>query len=133
MAGIFGQNIAGSPVTVDASGQLGIQVSSRRYKQAIADMGETSRGLFDLRPVTFRYIERAAGGDTAREYGLIAEEVAEIYPDLVVRNAAGEIETVQYHELTRMLLNEIQRQQRQIGALERRLGELAAQVSRLTR
>jgi hypothetical protein len=95
--------LGGIPVVVDANGQLGTSSSSRRYKQDIDDMGSASRRLLDLRPVTFRYITRAAEGDTAREYGLIAEEVAEVYPDLVVRGADGRIETVQYQKLTPML------------------------------
>lgn len=111
-------------VVIDSDGQLGTLSSSRRYKQDIVDIGERSRGLFNLRPVTFRYIGPAAHGDTTPEYGLIAEEVADVFPDLVVRNAAGEIETVQYHKLTPMLLNELQRQERMIHTLQERLAAL---------
>jgi hypothetical protein len=123
--------LGGIPVVVDANGQLGTSSSSRRYKQDIDDMGSASRRLLDLRPVTFRYITRAAEGDTAREYGLIAEEVAEVYPDLVVRGADGRIETVQYQKLTPMLLNELQRQQRTIDEDARRIRELETRLSEL--
>jgi hypothetical protein len=132
IAGIFGSaTLGGIPVVVDANGQLGTSSSSRRYKQDIDDMGSASRRLLDLRPVTFRYITRAAEGDTAREYGLIAEEVAEVYPDLVVRGADGRIETVQYQKLTPMLLNELQRQQRTIDEDARRIRELETRLSEL--
>ena len=68
-----------------------------------------------LRPVTFRYTEDYAGLDRPVQPGLIAEEVAEVYPDLVVHNREGVIETVQYHKLIPMLLNELQKQERQIA------------------
>jgi hypothetical protein len=89
-------------------------------------MTDASAGLFRLRPVTFRYIRPYADGSKPIDYGLIAEEVAEVYPDLVVRDPAGEIETVQYHKLTPMLLNEVQRLHRQIEALTARLAVLEA-------
>ena len=84
-------------------------------------MGERSQGLHQLRPVTFRYKQDAQG---QRQYGLIAEEVARVYPELVVRGAKGEVESVQYHELIPMLLNEVQHQQQE-------LTELKAQNERL--
>ena len=71
--------------------------------------------------MTFRYREAYADGATPIQYGLIAEEVAEIYPDVVVYNAAGLPETVQYRKVNAMLLNEVQRQHRQIAALLTRL------------
>jgi hypothetical protein len=111
-------------VVIDSFGQLGTVSSSRRTKEDVAAMGDASAGLFRLRPVTFRYIQAYADGSKPRDYGLIAEEVDEVYPDLVVRNAAGEIETVQYHKLTPMLLNEVQRLR---GDLDARTRELEAQ------
>jgi hypothetical protein len=110
-------------VVVDSAGQLGTVSSSRRTKEDIADMGEASVGLFRLRPVTFRYIKPYADGSKPRDYGLIAEEVVEVYADLVVRNAAGEVETVQYHKLVPMLLNEVQRLRRE---LDQRVNDLDA-------
>ena len=67
-----------------------------------------------LRPVTYRYQQPYADGSKPRDYGLIAEEVAEVYPDLVVTNKEGQVETVQYQKLTPMLLNEVQKQRREL-------------------
>jgi hypothetical protein len=114
--------VSGTPVVVAADGQLGLQGSSLRYKDDVRDMGTASRELAKLRPVTFKYKSDVAGsgGGRSREYGLIAEEVAEVYPELVGRNSSGEIVTVKYHELIPMLLNELQRQQRRNEDQDRR-------------
>ena len=74
-----------------------------------------------MRPVSFRYIQAPNDEATRTEYGLIAEEVAEIYPDIVVYNDEGQPEAVQYRKMNAMLLNEVQRQHRQIEALMTRL------------
>ena len=111
---------------IDSAGQLGTVSSSRRFKEDIADMGDSSRGLMDLRPVTYRYKQPFADGSKPIQYGLIAEEVAEVYPDLVAHSVDGQIETVKYQVLDSMLLNEIQRQQAQIRKLEERLAKLEA-------
>ncbi len=119
--GARGHALTASPVAVmiDAAGELGIMSSSRRYKEDIRDMGDASTGLMALRPVTYHY--RSAGAGSALEYGLIAEEVAEVYPDLVARLGDGTIETVQYHKVNAMLLNEVQKQYRRIEAQDERL------------
>jgi BMFP domain-containing protein YqiC len=117
--------------------------SSRRYKEDIQDMDEASTGLLRLRPVTFRYKKPYADGSKPLNYGLIAEEVAEIYPDLVVKDAEGQVQTVEYQKLTPMLLNEVQkehfetqrlkaelqRQQEHNHRLEARLAALEALLS----
>ena len=72
-------------------------------------MGDFSSNLLRLRPVTYRYKQPYADGTKPLDYGLIAEEVAELYPDLVVRGRDGQVETVQYHKLTPMLLNEVRK------------------------
>jgi Chaperone of endosialidase len=87
---------AGSAVLVDSNGQLGTVSSSRRYKEDIQDMEDASNGLLELRPVKFRYQQPYADGSKPLDYGLIAEEVAEVYPNLVVKNKDGQVETVQY-------------------------------------
>ncbi len=119
--GARGHALTASPVAVmiDAAGELGIMSSSRRYKDDIRDMGDASTGLMALRPVTYHY--RSAGAGAALEYGLVAEEVAEVYPDLVARLGDGTIETVQYHKVNAMLLNEVQKQYRRIEAQDERL------------
>jgi hypothetical protein len=141
--GIYGVNLGGSPVSITSSGQLSSASSSRRYKEDIHDMSEASRGLMDLRPVTFRYKKAAEDGSKPLQYGLIAEEVAEVYPDLVVYNKDGQPDAVQYQMLPSMLLNEVQKQYQHarqqdetiqhqnelIGKLEARLAALDGLLS----
>jgi len=119
-------------VLIDSNGQLGTTSSSRRVKTDILDLGDQSRALHQLRPVSFRY--RSHPPDGPVEYGLIAEEVVEIYPDLVVRDSDGQPNGVRYHVLPAMLLNELQRQQREIVELRAKvqeIDELRAQVRAL--
>lgn len=131
------------PVVIDSNGQLGTVNSSGRYKEDIQDMAGASSGLLRLRPVTYRYKQPYSDGQKPIDYGLIAEEVAEVYPDLVVKGADGLIETVQYQKLTPMLVNELQKQslqgqkqseiiqlqQQQIEKLAARLAALEAAIS----
>jgi len=128
IAGIVGVAVSGSPVLIGSNGQLGIQASSIRYKRDIQPMSASSRGLMQLRPVVFRYKQDAQG---ERQYGLIAEEVAKVYPELVTRGAKGEVESVRYHELVPMLINEMQHQQRQLGAQAQQLTAQAQQLAEL--
>jgi len=130
IAGIAMANVSGASVEVDpATGQLGIaSFSSARYKRDIAPMGSRSEGVFQLRPVTFAYKDDAAG---VTHYGLIAEEVAVVFPELVGRNATGEVQTVRYQELIPILLNELQRQHEElaeVAILRKELAELRAAV-----
>lgn len=114
IAGISNSFVAGSTVLIDSNGQLGIVPSSERYKQDIHDMAGNSDALMQLRPVTFRYKEPTSAGNKSLQYGLIGEEVAKIYPELVVYGKDGQVESVQYHEFPALLLNEWQKQQRTI-------------------
>jgi hypothetical protein len=128
IAGIAGVNVSGDPVMISNTGQLGIQVSSARYKQDIETMGMRSQRLLQLRPVTFRYKENSEG---EQHYGLIAEEVAEVYPELVTRGDNGEVESVRYQVLIPMLLNELQHQQGQLGAQAEQVSVLKAENEQL--
>ena len=132
VAGINGTTLGGgSTVIVNATGQLGTVMSSARYKEQIQDMTDQGDKLLRLRPVTFRYKADASG---QQQYGLIAEEVAQVYPELVVRGAQGEVESVQYHELIPVLLDEVQRQQKETARQQaelRRQQELAAAEERV--
>lgn len=122
-------------VLVSPAGKLGTASSSLRYKKDVQEMGAASEGLQRLRPVTFRYKQAQAGGRRL-QYGLIAEEVAAVFPDIVVFDDAGRPETVQYRKVNAMLLNEVQHQHRRIGNLEQQLatvlGRLAALEGRTT-
>jgi hypothetical protein len=113
---------------VDANGQLGTISSSRRFKQDVADMGDASSNLMELRPVTFHYKTHPDG---PLQFGLIAEEVEKVMPELVVMDATGQPETVAYHELPAMLLNELQRQRATIQAQQAEIEELRQQVRML--
>jgi len=116
-------------VYIGANGQLGTLSSSARFKKDIRDMAGYSRGLLDLRPVTFHYKEPAGDGARPLESGLIAEEVAKVYPDLVTYDRDGQLETVQYHKLTPMLLNELQRQQNTLDAQAEQLNAQTQQIA----
>ena len=94
-------------------------------------MGDASRGLLRLRPVTFRYRKPFADGSAPIQYGLIAEEVAEVYPDLVAHSADGQIETVKYQVLDAMLLNEVQRQQRIMQRQQRMIEQQQREIEAL--
>jgi Chaperone of endosialidase len=151
IAGIFGQPVGAgaAAVMIDNTGKLGTVSSTRRVKVGIHDMDTSTNGLLRLRPVTFRYIAGHADGGSTLQYGLIAEEVAEIYPELVVLDKDGQPAGVRYHILPAMLLNELQRQDRErhadkaqtaaglaaqqeeLNAQARLIEELTARLSRL--
>jgi len=103
------------PVLVDSAGQLGTISSSIRFKENIEDMGDVSSPILNLRPVIFDLIDRDA---KYKQVGLIAEEVDDIMPSLVARNAEGEIETVRYHDLPILLLAELKKAVARIEKLE---------------
>ena len=112
IVGISGSTATGgAAVFVASNGKLGTVTSSRRFKKDIADMDAASEALLALRPVTFRYkpeLDKAG----IPQYGLVAEEVAEVNPDLVVRDEKGEIYTVRYEAVNAMLLNEFLKEHR---------------------
>lgn len=118
-------------VMIDSNGQLGTISSSRRTKDNIADLGPVSRAIFDLRPVRFTYKQPFADGSTPIQYGLIAEEVAEVLPELVAYGNDGEPETVKYHVLPTLLLAEVQRLEQERAAQARELAELRTLVEQL--
>lgn len=119
---------SGTPL-VSSGGQIGIIPSSIRYKENIADMAGASSGLMSLRPVTYQYnFDRTPAGRVP-QYGLIAEEVAKVYPHLVSRTPDGSIETVMYQYLPPMLLNELQKQQRTITAQQSALDALRSELA----
>ena len=105
-------------VVVDSAGQLGTVSSSRVFKKNIHDMADITNNLMKLRPVVFNY---KSDKSEKTQYGLIAEEVLEVYPELVAHSADGKVETVHYRFLSSMLLNEVQKQKKLIDLLESRL------------
>jgi hypothetical protein len=135
VAAISGTNISGgAAVVVSSSGQLGVVSSSRRYKQDIAPMGEASERLYQLQPVTFRYKKSDPDGSKPLQTGLIAEDVAAVMPELVVYNDAGQPESVAYHLLPTLLLNELQKEHQRLTAMTAQVAEidsLRAEVAEL--
>jgi len=117
IAGISTSTVTGAAVYVTSSGRLGVLASSERYKTSIKPIGSTTAKLAQLRPVAFHLKNDPRG---AVQYGLIAEEVDQVYPELVIRDDVGKIQGVRYDELAPMLLNEMQRQRRKIAAQDER-------------
>jgi hypothetical protein len=128
IAGITSSQVTGAQVYVTANGQLGVLASSERYKTEITTLAPASERLAQLRPVSF-HLKTDPGG--AIQYGLIAEEVNKVYPELVVRDKDGKMQGVRYDELAPILLNEMQRQQASIVSLTMQNGSQAAEISEL--
>jgi hypothetical protein len=114
IVGISGKTVAnGVGVIVGPSGQLGTVQSSARYKQDIKPMDKASELLLKLKPVTFRYKEEL-DPDKIPQFGLIAEEVEKVDPDLVVKDEEGKVSTVRYEAVNAMLLNEFLKEHRRL-------------------
>ena len=128
IAGIYGTSVSGSAVMISSTGQLGVTVSSERFKTAIVPMGSNTAKLGQLRPVTFHLKTDPKG---VLQYGLIAEEVAKVYPELAIRNEKGRIDGVLYDELAPMLLNEMQHQQKAAAAQAEKMAIQSAEINQL--
>src|SRR6478735_7662507 len=111
--GVRTANADAISVVIDSAGQLGTLSSSRRFKKEIKPMDKTSEAIFALRPVAFHYKNDKT---SMPQFGLIAEEVAEVNPDLVVRDDQGEIYTVRYEAVNAMLLNEFLKEHKKVEA-----------------
>ena len=116
-------------MTIDATGKLGTMVSSRRFKHDIKPMDKASESILALKPVTFHYKSDAKNTPC---FGLIAEEVAGVNPDLVVRNKNGEIWSVRYDQVNAMLLNEFLKARRQIDAQQKQIDALTAGLQKVS-
>ncbi len=133
IAAIAGTNITGgAAVVVSSTGQLGVVSSSRRYKEDIKPMGSVSDRLYELHPVTFHYRQPDADGAKPIQLGLVAEEVAAVFPELAVYNQDGQPESVAYHLLPTLLLNELQKQHQVISAQAQQLAAEHDHVNALT-
>jgi hypothetical protein len=115
IGGISGTAVVGDTVVVDANGQLGTATSSARFKKEIRPMDKTSEAILALKPVSFQYKSDSKG---TSQFGLIAEEVAKVNPDLVIRDRKGEIYSVRYEAVNAMLLNEFLKEHRKVQDLE---------------
>jgi len=103
------------PVIVSNTGQLGTVSSSRRFKKQIKPMDQASESILALKPITFRY---KTDKTNTPQFGLVAEDVAAVNPDLVVRDENGEIYSVRYEAVNAMLLNEFLKEHRKVLQLE---------------
>jgi len=136
---IFNQtSIGGIPVLVNSDNKLGTTTSSKRFKEEIRPMSQTSEALFALKPVTFRY-KKEIDPAGAPQFGLVAEQVEKVNPDLVVRDKEGKPYTVRYEAVNAMLLNEFLKEHRKneeqgttIAQLKRDSAEQRKQIETLT-
>jgi Chaperone of endosialidase len=121
IAGINGATVTGSAVMIDATtGQLGTVVSSERFKDEIKPMDKASDAILALKPVTFRY-KKELDPKGVPQFGLVAEQVEKVNPDLVVREANGKVYSVRYDAVNAMLLNEFLKEHRKVEELEKDL------------
>jgi uncharacterized coiled-coil protein SlyX len=139
IAGISGVTVpTGVPVIVDTDGHLGTSTSSARYKEAIKPMDKASEAILALKPVTFRY-KKEIDPDRTPKFGLVAEEVEKVNPDLVARDEEGKPFTVRYEAVNAMLLNEflkehktVQEQNIRLAKQESLIAEQQKQIDALT-
>jgi trimeric autotransporter adhesin len=131
IAGIYGATGGGSklPVYINSSGQLGTQSSSHRFKKEIKPMDQKSEAILALKPVTFRY--KSDNANTP-QFGLVAEDVAEVDPDLVVRDDTGSIYTVRYEAVNAMLLNEFLKEHNMVQELKATITQQQRQIEAVT-
>jgi hypothetical protein len=136
IAGISGAVVPGGvTVIVDAAGHLGTVVSSQRFKDRIEPMDKASEAILALKPVTFRY-KHELDPKGIQQFGLVAEEVDKVNPDLVVRDKEGKPYSVRYEQVNAMLLNEFLKEHRKVEQLtkdfESKLAEQQKQIEALT-
>ncbi len=128
IASIFGQTaISGIPVLISANNKLGTATSSKRFKEDIKPMNDASDALFALKPVTFRY-KKEIDPQGIPQFGLIAEEVEKVNPDLVVRDKEGKVNTVRYEQINAMLLNEFLKEHKTIKEQQTTIGQLKSEA-----
>jgi hypothetical protein len=131
IAGIHGVTVAsGVGVIVGVNGHLGTVTSSARFKEAIKPMDKASEAILALKPVTFRY-KHELDPDGIPQFGLVAEQVEKVNPDLVARDADGKVNTVRYEAVNAMLLNEFLKEHRKVREQGCKLQEQGATISQL--
>src|SRR6266536_3543815 len=132
LAGIHGVTIArGVEVMVDANGQLGTMPSSERFKDSIKPMDKASEAILALQPVTFRY-KHELDPEGIPQFGLVAEQVEKVNPDLVARDEEGKPYTVRYEAVNAMLLNEFLKEHRKVQSLEKEMKALSTALQKVS-
>jgi trimeric autotransporter adhesin len=127
ISGVYTATATDRPVYIDANGHLGTLSSSRRYKENISAMEKESEALFALKPATFHYKKDPA---SIRCFGLIAEEVAQVNPDLITHDEHGQPQTVRYEAVNAMLLNEFLKEHRKVEQQQQTIAELKSTAAR---
>jgi hypothetical protein len=131
IAGISGKTASGgAAVFVNSEGKLGTSTSSARFKDDIKPMGKASEALFALKPVTF-YYKKEFDPRSIPQFGLVAEDVEKVNPELVVRDAEGKVNTVRYEQINTMLLNEFLKEHRTVQGLKASLGQQQKEIATL--
>jgi hypothetical protein len=105
--------------------------SSARFKDEIKPMDKASEAILALKPVTFRY-KKEIDSERTPQFGLVAEDVAKVNPDLVTRDAKGELYTVRYEEVNAMLLNEFLKEHRKVEQLEKQVEKLTVGLQKVS-
>jgi hypothetical protein len=123
IAGISGVAVTGSQVIVNSNGRLGVTASSARFKEAIRPMDKASEAILALKPVAFRYKKEIDPAGTS-QFGLVAEDVEKVNPDLVIRDPDGKAYTVRYEAVNAMLLNEFLKEHRKVQQQEATITQL---------
>ncbi len=132
IAGISGVTVAaGVGVVIDSSGHLGTITSSVHYKEAIKPIKDASEAILSLRPVSFRY-KKELDPKAIPQFGLVAEEVAKVDPDLVARDEDGKPYTVRYEAVNAMLLNEFLKEHRKLEELEATVARLESTIEKVS-
>jgi predicted ribosome quality control (RQC) complex YloA/Tae2 family protein len=127
---IFGQtSSSGAAVFINNSGKLGTTTSSRRFKEEIKPMDTASEAVLALKPVTFRY-KKEVDSDGIPQFGLVAEDVEKVNPDLVVRDKEGKPYSVRYEQVNAMLLNEFLKEHRKNEQQESKIEQQEAKIAR---
>jgi hypothetical protein len=126
--GVATGNTNAIPVVIDSAGQLGTVSSSQRFKKEIKSMDKASEVILELRPVTFKY---KSDSTATPQFGLVAEEVEKVCPDLIIRDAEGKAFSVRYDAVNAMLLNEFLKEHRQVETQERKVHEQQATIKEL--
>src|SRR5262249_13727721 len=122
----------GTGVLIDATtGRLGTKPCSQRFKDEIKPMDKASEAIHALKPVTFRY-KKEIDAERTPQFGLVAEEVEKVNPDLVVRDAEGKVYTVRYEAVNAMLLNEFLKEHRTVQELKTTVAQQQKEIEALT-
>jgi len=130
IAGISGVAVSGSTVVVNSTGKLGVATSSARFKQAIKPIDKVSEAILALKPVSFRY-KAEIDPEGIPQFGLIAEEVEKVNPNLVGRDENGKVNTVRYEAVNAMLLNEFLKAHGDLEELKATVAEQRKQIETL--